>query len=262
MLLKELLIAVGYVSASRVLGALIRQDPAPTGSLSLNNGSELCTFNYTTSDLFETNWIGLYSAWGGCLVNKTYVAPSLLWQYAPKSEGSVRLDPQALSPGQYQAYFLARDAYRWLSAPMDVTVPSPPTKLAFPVSSATLHNARQWESFSASIDGLLLGQGDESVTFSKLSGESWISVSSDGTISGIPGLFAPARSNVAVRGVASGGSTATIELSIPVRRAYERLVLEFSVMSYNLWVGGTRVSNHQEKQMRFILSSNADIIAL
>jgi endonuclease/exonuclease/phosphatase family metal-dependent hydrolase len=241
-----------------------RQGSDAAGSLALDPSGEDFNFNYSTTEPSSTNWIGLYRASGGGPVNGEYVAPSLVWTYAPETSGSVTLDASDVDAGDYRAFFLAQDGYRWLADPLNLTRRAPPADIYFPVESAILHNARQREPYTARVSGLILGRGDSTVTFKKLSGDRWINVNSDGTISGTPG---PARagdaSTVRILATASeNNSTATITLMIPVHRHHERLTPELSVMAYNLWAGGTRVNNYHEKQLRFILNSGADIIAL
>ncbi|USW58704.1 Putative aspartic peptidase, active, endonuclease/exonuclease/phosphatase [Septoria linicola] len=239
-----------------------RQEELLYGSLALVQDAEPFTFEYATLDPFSTNWIGLYPASGAGPMEQEYVSASSVWQHAPETEGTVQLSPETLQPGEYQAYFLARDGYRWLADPINVTLPSPPAELKFPTETATLHNGRQLEEYTADLGGLLLGKGDGSVTFEKIGGDLWVGVSADGKLNGTPGIFAKEKSSVVVRATAENGSTAMMSLSIPVRRVWQSLVSDLSVMTFNLWHGGSRVTNYHEKQLRLILDSGADVIAL
>ena len=112
---------------------------APRGTLAPAEGGDF-TFTYSTSDPHPANWIGLYRSSGGGPVDEEYVAPSLLWEYAPEAEGSVRLSADSLEPGSYTAFFLARDGYEWLAEPVEVRL-SADGPVSFPVQAATLHNA-------------------------------------------------------------------------------------------------------------------------
>ncbi|PPJ51859.1 hypothetical protein CBER1_09574 [Cercospora berteroae] len=267
-LLGTILAAVAVVSGAptAVQGhgkvAARQEEDAVNGTLTLDMTAERFTFNYATSDPFSTNWIGLYPAAGGGPVDQEYVSSSTEWKYAPETEGQVHLSTEALQPGDYQVYFLARDGYHWLAEPITVTLSAPPAELRFPTETATLQNARQLEKYAAAVGGLLLGKGDEPVTFEKVEGENWISVSVDGKLSGRPGIFSRDESVFTVRATAENGSTAMMKLRIPVRKAWQSLVQDLRVMAFNLWHGGTRVNHFQEKQLRFILESGADVIAL
>lgn len=241
----------------------------PSGKLSLDTNDEPFTFLYSTADAHDGNWIGLYRASGGGPVNESFVEPSLLWHYAPDNKGSVHLAIyemlNPLEPGDYQAYFLSNNGYKWLADPITVTLnrPNVPIVLRFPVENVVSHNARQFESYSARVDGLVLGSEGDTISFQKIDGDGWIHVDHDGKITGVPGLRAPRQSQVVIRVKASSsGSVATIRLVIPVRRVYESLVHDLRVLSFNMWFGGTQVRDFHEKQVRFILESKADIVGL
>lgn len=135
-------------------------------------------------------------------------------------------------------------------------------ELRFPVDQATLHNARQLEQYSTRIDGLLLGRDSAAASFQKIDGPSWVRIDANGTVSGAPGVFAPRRSHVVVRATADTGSSAVIDLTIPVRRVHQGLVSDLRILTANLWHGGTQVRDYHEKQLRFILDSGADIAGL
>lgn len=234
----------------------------PAASLLQNNDGQPFTFDYSTSQPHAKNWVGLYHASGGGPDNESFVSPSLVWEYAPDTDGSVHLPVDSLQAGDYQAYFLAQDGYQWLADPVDVTLDAPPSLFRFPVEQATLHNARRLEPYTAYIGGLLLGANDAEATFEKTGGDAWIRVEPDGSISGTPDPHSPRRSQVDIRATADNNTSATLHLNIPVRNAGARLVDDLQVMTYNMWHGGTQVNNYHEKQLRFILESGADIIGL
>ncbi|MFE1165931.1 endonuclease/exonuclease/phosphatase family protein [Nocardiopsis sp. NPDC058789] len=242
---------------------------APQGTLSPTEGEDL-TFAYTTPDPHAANWIGLYRSSGGGPVDEEYVAPSLVWEYAPEAEGSVRLPVDSLEPGTYTAYFLARDGYEWLAEPVEVRL-SADGPVSFPVEEATLHNARQGQAYEARLGGLVSGGA---TGFTKVGGDGWVEVSSDGTLSGTPrasvhretpaGVSRADRSSARVTVEATGedGSSARLDVIIPVRRHDQPLVDEVGVMSLNTWHGGTRINGYHEKQLRFLLESGADVVGL
>ncbi|MGW5878680.1 endonuclease/exonuclease/phosphatase family protein [Nocardiopsis terrae] len=244
---------------------------APQGTLSLTDGEEF-TFTYSTPDPHPTNWVGLYRASGGGPVDEEYVAPSLVWEYAPGAEGTVRLSADSLEPGSYTAFYLARDGYGWLAEPIGVELFSQ-DPVSFPVPEATLHNARQGRPYEARLGGLVTG-GGPGTEFDKVDGDDWVQVSPDGTLSGTPrssaqretppGMSRPDHSSARVTVEATGadGSTARLDVTVPVRRYDQPLVDELGVMSLNTWHGGTQVDGHHEKQVRFLLESGADVVGL
>lgn len=134
--------------------------------------------------------------------------------------------------------------------------------LYFPVEHLTLHNARQDEPYTAHIGGLALGKSNTTATFTKDSGPDWITISSNGTISGIPSTDSLALSNATIIATSEDTSTVTLMLTIPVRPSTEPLLTHLNILSYNLWAGGTNIQNYHAKQIRFLLSINADIVGV
>lgn len=237
-----------------------------SGSFSLIEDEPLFTFKYSTPDPNPTNWVGLYNSFGGGPEHEQYVEPSLVWKYAPDSAGTVQLPVSALQPGSYKVFFLAKDGYKWLAEPIEVFLrDSGP--ISFIVDNATLHNARQGDPFEARISGLLSGgDGDPALKFSKVTlggdGDEWVDVHADGTISGTPGPSAK-RTRVSIEATTGpDGSTARLDVTIPVRPSGRPLVRRLSVLTYNLWHGGTQVDDYHRKQVRFLLDSGADVVGL
>ncbi|KAF3909959.1 hypothetical protein ABW20_dc0106064 [Dactylellina cionopaga] len=240
--------------------SIVRAAPTAEGALAVVKDEPL-TIAYSTSDPFSTNWIGLYHASGGAPVNGEVVSASEVWQYAPQAKGTVVLNTEGLTPGKYVAYFLARDGYKSLSKPVDVTIKGDiaPVKFGFIVSSITSPNARQGSAFQFKISGLLVG--GENVNFQKWDGADWVEVSSDGVISGTPGK-ADVTSTITVRATAGDRSVSDLKVTIPVRNSGTPLVADLRIMTFNMWVGGTHVKDFHNKQVRFIVNTNADIIGL
>ena len=101
------------------------------------------------------------------------------------------------------------------------------------------------DTYKAKIGGL--------VTFEKMSGDGWISVATDGIISGIPDRVRDAI--VTIRATISPtGQSGTLKISIPVKRSGSSIVQELKVMAFILWWGGTYIDNYHAKQIRFIVS--------
>jgi endonuclease/exonuclease/phosphatase family metal-dependent hydrolase len=134
--------------------------------------------------------------------------------------------------------------------------------ISFPVEQVTLKNARIAERYEAKVAGFVLGPGNESASFDKVSGVDWVEVSRDGIISGTPAGTSERVAEVTVQANSASQSTATLQIAIPVRKAEEALLEQLTVMSYNLWKGGSNINNYHEKQLSFILQTGADIIGL
>ncbi|MCY9783421.1 endonuclease/exonuclease/phosphatase family protein [Nocardiopsis sp. EMB25] len=227
------------------------------GTLEVVEGSPVI-FSYTTTAPHPTNWIGLYHASGGGPADEEYVSPSLVWRYAPGTEGTVTLPADSLEPGHYVAYFLARDGYTWLTEPIDVHLPTD-APVTFPVDAAALRNARVGDAYEADLGGLASRPDAE---FAKVDGDAWIDVAADGTLSGTPDGSGGATAQVTVEATAPGGSSARLTATVPVRPRGSALVPELDVLTFNTWHGGSRVNGYHDKQVRFLLESGADVVGL
>jgi endonuclease/exonuclease/phosphatase family metal-dependent hydrolase len=134
--------------------------------------------------------------------------------------------------------------------------------ISFPVEKVTLKNARIAERYEARVAGFVIGQGNETASFDKVSGANWVEVSQDGVISGTPAEASEGVTKVTIQARSASQSTATLKIAITVRKADEPLLNQLTVLSYNLWKGGSNVNNYHEKQLSFILESGADVIGL
>ena len=229
-----------------------------SSSFSVVKSDPLLTFQYSTSDPDSTNWIGLWPASGGPVNQVQAPTSSLTWGYTPNKDGKIRLAVSGFDPGDYKAFFLAKDGYKWLADPITVTIPKNTNPTSFLVDSVTLQNARQGDDFSATISGLLDGTG---ATFSKTSGPAWVQVSSDGKISGKPGS-SDGKATVTVQATSSSGAKPKLQVTIPVRPSGSTLVDELNVLSLNLWMGGTQVDDYHRKQVRILVGGNYDIVGV
>lgn len=239
-----------------------RDAVSPPGTLSLDVGQSLFTFKYSTPNPDPTNWIAVYHSYYGGPVDQEFVAGSLDWSYAPDATGEVVVDVSNLSPGFYRAYFLAKSGYQWLSKPLDVIIPGS-GPIEFVTDRIITQNARQGSAFKAKLGRLIANPKDNDTKFTKVTsyGTDWVNVSKDGTISGTPGKK-DKDTNFVVKATASDGSSATIKVQIPVRESGEPLVEEIKVMSYNMWFGGTNVKDYHNKQIRFLINTNVDIVGV
>ncbi|KAF4587841.1 DNase I-like protein [Ophiocordyceps camponoti-floridani] len=236
---------------------------APDGSLSWSDAEPLFTFHYSTSQPDGKNWIGLYNSFYGAPDNESYVANSLAWSYAPEGDGSVKVTPpKNLPPGQYRAFLLARDGYQHLAHPVDVV--SGNGSLSFLIDEFTTRNGREGDAFEVSIKGLLTNQKDTKTKFTKMTsegdGNDWVTVSGDGTISGKPDASGERR--VTIEATSSVGSKAQLKVKIPIRSSGSSLVDRIGVLSFNMWHGGSQVNDYHRKQVRYLASSNVDIVGL
>jgi endonuclease/exonuclease/phosphatase family metal-dependent hydrolase len=174
----------------------------------------------------------------------------------------VTLPVDALKPGQYKAYFYDHNDYN-LVDPIDVLFNSLGS-VQFAVRNFSTHNARQGDHFEARVGGLLSRSCDASNTFHIISSENanWATISSaDGVIRGIPDRQGDAV--VTVKALACNGTkTDQLSVRIPVRPKGAQLVNQLNVLSFNMWYGGTAVSDYHDKQIRFLTTTGADVVGL
>ncbi|POR32991.1 Uncharacterized protein TPAR_06807 [Tolypocladium paradoxum] len=235
-------------------------EPRAAGSLSLANAEPPFTFKYSTPSPDPKNWVGVYAAAGGGPDDEKYVSDSLACAYAPQDSGTVQVLATKLQPGKYKAFFLVKDGYKWLAEPIEVVVPGGVAPISFLVERFTTHNARMGDKFEASLRGLLANLPGAKTQFAKTVGADWVTVSDDGVLSGVPS--ASGETQVTIQATASTGTKAQLQVIVPVRNSGSHLVDKLSVLTFNLWHGGTHISNFHQKQIRFLVESGVDIVGI
>ena len=228
-------------------------EPAGDSSFRLNEDKDAFTFEYSTSQPDGSNWIGIYHSGKGP-ANGQKMENSLLWDWAPGSEGELYLDAGTLGAGNFDAYFLAKGGYESLASSFQVTAPI----TFFPAKPVTLRNGRVGDGYEASVSGLV---GGSSATFSLSSVErgDWASISDAGVITGTPTEAGTTTVKVTA---SSGDSTASLDFHIRIAESSSPLVSELTVMTWNLWHQGTQVQGYHSKQVAFLSESNVDIVGL
>lgn len=129
---------------------------------------------------------------------------------------------------------------------------------SFLVPAFTSRRARVGEPLRVAVAGLL--RGAPSVVYAKAAGPGWARVSSDGSVTGTPDE--PRDAEVAVTATDAAGRSATVTVRVPVGAADEPMVRRLRVMSWNLWLGGSRVDDHRDKQLRVLLDADVDVVGL
>ncbi|KAM5343184.1 hypothetical protein ACJ41O_014150 [Fusarium nematophilum] len=262
MYIQKLLLAV----SSAILFSLSvnSQSVNPNGTLTYIEGEAPLTFEYTTPSQHGKNWIGLYQEAGTSLISQygeKYTQDSIVWAYAPKKEGRIRLPVDKLRPGKYTAFFHANDGYEWLAQPFTVYFTQETTTgLEFVVDEASFPYARQGTPYSIRVDGLVRG-GSKGVEFHIGTAlPDWLELSTNGTLAGTPDSSAQ-DVDITIWAIRYN-SIASLRIHIPMRERGEMLVPQLRVMSFNTWFGGSRFHEYHEKQIRFIVNSNADLVGL
>ncbi|MBW5486116.1 HAD-IA family hydrolase [Streptomyces bambusae] len=132
----------------------------------------------------------------------------------------------------------------------------------FLVPELTTRRARAGRPFTATVAGLLRGAA-RPVTFAAAEAPDWLTVRADGTLDGTPPPAAAGDTAVAtVTAVDPHGATAHLTVRIPVAAADAPPLDRVRVMSWNLWLGGSRVDDHRDKQLKVLLAADADVVGL
>ncbi|SDJ23312.1 endonuclease/exonuclease/phosphatase family protein [Nonomuraea jiangxiensis] len=235
---------------------------APDGTLRLTSTTvkigDPITFSFSTPRPDAQNWVGLYQDPGNGPVNEEFVGPSTKWVYTPESSGTGSLPTEGLPAGDWIVYYLYNDGYTWLAQPVKLQlVASGPVSW---VSSAfPLRNGQVGSDYSASVARLVRGN-TAGLSFRKVSGPSWLTVSPGGTAGGTP--TASGTITAGIEASNSTGSKATATVTIRVQASGAALVPELKVMSYNLWHGGTPVNGYRDKQLKFLLDRDVDVVGI
>jgi sugar lactone lactonase YvrE len=98
-----------------------------TTTASVEQGAPI-TFDYAvgeSSAVNADNWVGIYSNPGCGPVDQTDDCGSTIWSYTPNASGTTSFSTASLSPGNYIAYYLYDDGYKWLAKPVTFTVTKP-----------------------------------------------------------------------------------------------------------------------------------------
>ncbi|MGW6494983.1 endonuclease/exonuclease/phosphatase family protein [Nonomuraea angiospora] len=263
--LKSLVVAMLVLSTGAVSASASVSAAAPDGTLTLASSTvrrgEPIQASFTTPRPDPTNWLGLYTDPGDGPVDEKFVGPSVRWTYISGESGAATLPTDGLEPGNYIVFALAKDGYQWLATPVKLRIASD-APLHFIADAFKLRNARALTPYQAKVGGVVRGDTD-GLTFRKVSGPRWVSVSADGEVTGTPRLrdtLRPASLRVEARNARAETSVATV--GIDVRRPGQDLVPELKAMSFNLWHSGSQVDDGREKELRFLLRSDVDVVGL
>ncbi|MCM2425464.1 hypothetical protein [Streptomyces sp. RKAG337] len=219
------------------------------------------TFHWATDTPDAKNWVGVYDG-----ARQPGTGSSIVWKYTPDASGDVVLDTSTLTGGPYTAYLLAKDGYGILAQTPAFSFrpkPAAPRPHAV-VDGLTTGPVTAGGAVSVQLAGLWTrpaGTPAGSAAFSRTGGDSWLSVSAAGVVTGTAPATSPARPGVltvAVKDSAGGSDTLTVQVPVRAAAAAQRL----KVASWNLWDAGTHIDGALEKQLRTVLTQGLDVVAL
>ncbi|MFG1809580.1 hypothetical protein [Streptomyces sp. NPDC049040] len=231
-------------------------DSLTASALAPHEGEKL-TFTWTTATPNAKNWVGIYDG-----DRQPGNGASTVWAYAGAASGTLTLDTSGLTGGPYTAYLLYDDQYPILAktAPFGFSPVQPPHEA---VDAVTVP-ATEGDTVRMPLGNLWIrpeGNKPGTPAYRRISGDSWLVVAGDGTVTAkVPARAprAPGRIVVGVQDSANGKDTVAVQ--VPVRAAKDDLTLK--VASLNLWDGGAHVEGPLEKQARVVLAQGFDVVAL
>lgn len=105
-----------------------------------------------------------------------------------------------------------------------------------------------------------LWNGGAVTAYSKVSGDDWLSVGADGTVTGTAPSTAPADPATITVQATDGTTTSQIAVEVPVLGADEPVQL--AAATWNLWDGGSHVNDATLKELAVIASNGLDVIGV
>ena len=245
--------------------------PDPSGTLSLltqnpKQGDSL-TFSYTTDRPNSMNWVGLYDPASGGPFDEKYHSSSTVWKYVDGTSGTVTLPSTVLSDSRdIAAYFLFDDGYTWLAKPLTfqlapAPIVLPPRGPHFVTDDFTVAPVPASTTQKTDVAGLWFGSTASSVSFAKTAGDSWLSVSTTGTVTAKVPSRAPAQPGlITVTATDPSGATGDITVEVPVASGRDTPSLKTATL--NLWDGGSHVTDSPEKLVKSILTNRLDVVGV
>ena len=222
--------------------------------------------SWTDSPGNTLDWVGIYSNPGNGPVDGAFVGASTIWLYTSGTQtagaegfvdGSVTFGSPGLEAGNYIAFFLENDGYVSIEDPVPFTIgennDTPPQWFG---ETLDLVRAELGQEYRGRLAPYVRGVG--TLTFTKVGdGAPWITVESNGNLTGTPAAPNLGSSSFRVRVEDANGMSAEANANVNVTSPGGEPKTELKVMAYNLWVGG-KVS----KNLEAIIKSGADVIGL
>lgn len=228
------------------------------------NSTNTITANFSNGPGNTSDWIGIYPR----DVIPSGNPGSLIWRYTNGTttsggnlkNGAVTFSNHGLGSGLYTAWFLANNGYTALAS-FNFSVNNGDS-LGWILNNFSAIHAVSGTAYSANIRAWAKNTGG-TLSFSKVSGPAWLSISSNGMINGTPGSGNIGSNVFTVRVADTGtGQAANAALTITVFGAGLENVSQINMMTYNTWHTWGSVNNGFQKGIESIVRSNADVIGL
>ncbi|MFN0125658.1 MAG: endonuclease/exonuclease/phosphatase family protein [Verrucomicrobiales bacterium] len=217
------------------------------------------------------DWIGIYKP-----ADTPGGVASTLWFYldgsqtppvAPIASGSYRLIASPLATGNWVARFFLDDGYTESFPSVSFTVTSPPTSYTTPptlvVPKWRLRHAVVGIAYASKVGAIFADRDPGDIlTVEKIAGPAWLSVATNGGLSGTPGESDAGEAVLTLRATDRANNQLTGLATLHVFRTGEERVERLSVMTFNIWVGAGSVADGLRKGLQAVMNSDADIVGI
>jgi endonuclease/exonuclease/phosphatase family metal-dependent hydrolase len=209
------------------------------------------------------DWIGIYK-----LGDTPGAVSATSWNYLDGSQvggGSFPSGSMSFAPfpdGDYFAVLLLNEGYTVAQGPIKFTVGTGSEGPDFVVDSIRRIHGIAGQPYTGKLGAYARSGLGSSLTFSKLEGPDWLTISPDGTLSGEPGTGDIGANVFTIQVSDFSPETAATTLAIEVFAPGTVHLPRLKVLAFNIWVGTGNVSDGYNKGLDSILISDADIVAV
>jgi endonuclease/exonuclease/phosphatase family metal-dependent hydrolase len=223
---------------------------------------EPLALEFSNPNAASTDWLGVYAkgvtpgpgsvAW--VYMNGTKTATNAVQQ------GAVSI-PLSLAAGSYDLWLLANDGYTTKAGPVTFHIKDN-RPLAWMSPKFRVYQAVSGQNYQLKLAAFLRKNSSET-SFTLVSAPSWLTLSDDGMLQGMPTQTDVGAQQLVVRANDLAQQTsvdAIVELSVLTPLQQE--LSPIRVMTYNVWRAFGQVNQGYQKGLESILHSKADIIGL
>ena len=245
----------------------VLKDTVSTAEFSLDKTTftteENVVVNWNDAVGGPNDWIGIYK-----LGDTPGAVSATSWNYLNGTQtegGTFPNGTMSFAPfpdGDYFAALLLNDGHSVAQGPIRFTVGIGSLGPSFVVDSIRRIHGIEGEPYTGKLAAYARSAIGSSLTFSKLEGPDWLTISPDGTLSGKPGTGDIGPNIFTVQVSDFSAETATATLAIDVFSPGTVHLPRLKVLAFNIWVGTSNVSDGYNKGLDSILISDADIVAV
>jgi hypothetical protein len=229
--------------------------------LALESGESL-TATWAGATANPDSWVGIYSAG-----DTPAIASSTAWNYLNGFQIAGGNEPNgamnfSLADGSYYACLFLDNGHTLEQGPIRFTVGDSSPLPRFVIDPIRRIHALTGLPYSGTLGAYARSGVSGGLTFSKKAGPDWLTIASDGSLSGTPGPGDPGVNQFTIEVSDVTAATASATLKIEVFAPGTIHLPRLKALSFNVWVGTGNVSDGYNKGLDSILISDADVVAV